>query len=215
MRSLLKPRWIFIISTLPIFILLFICFGEYQVIKTLLNPITSILWLKFGLALLILAVLNFGYAMYLEIKKQELSVWYGFASLFIHIAFLYVYGMYADDILPFSIPRWMVSENIMIYVGTFLMPTLAYALLIVIVKLTPENKNHAAWKSFLVAVLVPILWYIFSQVVTPFWRIVDTKFGMHVIIIFFIAGTLLFLFFLVRSVYILCIKKGKNGANIN
>jgi len=209
MRNLLKPRWILVINTLPVIVLLFICFGEFKIIKSLLEPGIINLWIIFGSILFILLILNLLYVLLLGYKKRELPIWYGFASLFIYLTFLYIYGNYADDLIPFSVPRWMVSENILIYVGTFLMPTLLHSLLILVLKFTPESRPAVAWKNFLIALGIPLFWYIVSTVITPFWRIVDSKFGMHMVFIFFISGTVLFLFFLIRSVYILAKKKGE------
>ncbi len=128
MRNLLNRRWIFIINTIPIVILFSIYFGEYTIIKSLLQEENLELWRAFGAVLAILTLLNFAYAVLLIMQKREVPIWYAVFLLLSYIPFLYVYTCYADSIIPFSIPRWMVQENMLIYVGTFIIPSLAYAL---------------------------------------------------------------------------------------
>lgn len=207
MRNLLNPKWIFIINTLPLVILFIIFFGEFNIIKSLLKEENLNLWKTFGLTLATLGIFNFLYAIFLISKAKNVSPIYGVFALLIYIPFLYLYSNYSDRIIPFSIPQWMVPSNMLLYVGTFLMPTLAYSLFVIVIHLTPENKGQKAWKNFLGAISIPISWYLFSQLLLPFWRPVDNNFRIHILIIFIIIGTLLFLFFLIRSVYILSLKK--------
>ncbi|MDH5599437.1 MAG: MSEP-CTERM sorting domain-containing protein, partial [Cyclobacteriaceae bacterium] len=104
----------------------------------------------------------------------------------------------------------MVPDTFIIYTGTFLMPTLAYSLFVLVNHFTVEDKEHTAWKNFLVAILIPVSWYVFSQVILPLWRPFASNFREHVLIIFILTGTLLFLFFLIRGVYILTLKRASS-----
>ncbi|MCF8297149.1 MAG: MSEP-CTERM sorting domain-containing protein [Saprospiraceae bacterium] len=207
MKNLLNPKWIFLINTIPIVVLFFIFFGEYNIIKSLLTDENLIAWKKFGLILGILGTLNFLYAVLLVVKRKEVSAIYGVVALLIYIPFLYLYGNYAEDIIPFNIPQWMISDNMFLYVGTFIMPTLAYSLFVLVTYLTPNGSEKKAWKNFLVVIIIPISWYLFTQVIIPFWQPVGSNFSMHTIIIFIIISTLIFLFFLIRAIYILGLKK--------
>jgi len=207
MRNLLNPKWLIVLNTIPILILFFIFWGEYTIIKSLLNEESIHLWKWFGLALVILGLLNLAYGIFLILKKKLVSLYYGIIALVSYITFLYIYGNYADEIIPSSIPQWMVPDTMILYVGTFLMPTLAYSLFILVTHFTPSDKESKAWKSFLAAISIPISWYLFSQLILPFWKPVGYGFSSHALIIFIIIGTLTFLFFLIRTVYILGIKK--------
>ena len=73
MRNLLNPKWLFIINTIPIAILFFIYFGEYNIIKTLLKAENLRLWTIFGVSLVLLGVLNLIYTCSLIFKKKEVS----------------------------------------------------------------------------------------------------------------------------------------------
>jgi hypothetical protein len=87
------------------------------------------------------------------------------------------------------------------------MPTLAYSLFVLVAHFTPETTEQKAWKNFLIAIIIPVSWYLFSQILLPLWKPVENNFGIHLLIIFIIIGTLIFLFFLSRGVLIIATKK--------
>lgn len=207
MRNLLNPKWLFIINTLPLVVLFFLFFGQFNIIKTLLEENSIQLWKSFGFSLGVLGLLNFAFAVYLTLKKKNVSVWYGLLALLCYIPFIYLYGYHLDKIIPFSVPQWMVSGNIFLYVGTFLMPTLAYSLFILVSHFTSENKEHKAWVNFLIAIGIPVAGYLFSQIILPLWQRVESEFSIHILVVIIISATLVFLFFLIRGVYILATKK--------
>jgi len=207
MRNLLNPKWLLIINTLPIVVLFFLFYGQFNIIKTLLNENNVQVWKYFGCSLGILCLLNFAYAIYLIFKRQNVSVWYGLIALLCYIPFVYLYGYHLDKFIPFSVPQWMISGNIFLYVGTFLMPTLAYSLFVLVYHFTPEIKEHKAWVNFLIAISIPVGGYMFSQIILPLWRHVESEFFNHALVVLVIVGTLVFLFFLVRGVFVLATKK--------
>lgn len=207
MRNLLNPKWLLIINTLPLVLLYFLFFGQFNIIKTLLDENSIQLWKYFGFSLGIIGLLNFAYTVYLTLKQKDVSVWYGLLALLCYIPFIYLYGYHLDKIIPFSIPQWMVSGNIFLYVGTFLMPTLAYSLFILVSHFTPENKEHKAWTNFLIAIGIPIVVYLFSQIILPLWQHVEGEFYTHTVVVLVITTTLVFLFFLIRGVFVLATKK--------
>ncbi len=77
MRNLLNPKWLFIINTLPLVVLFFLFFGQFNIIKTLLEENSIQLWKSFSLSLGVLGLLNFAYAVYLTLKNKDVSVWFG------------------------------------------------------------------------------------------------------------------------------------------
>ncbi|ULC59019.1 MSEP-CTERM sorting domain-containing protein [Flaviramulus sp. BrNp1-15] len=208
MKNLLNPKWLLIINTLPIAILFLLFLSDYNIIKTLLTEDNLTYWKGFGFALFVLASSNLIYTLVCIGRKKNISIYYGFISLTLYIIFIYQYNVHSNSILPWSIPRWMLSGDLLLYVGTFLMPTLAHALFIIVIRLTSTKKDYKAWHNLLLSLAVPLVWYFFFQVILPFWRIVDSGFGEHTFIILMIIGVIIFLFFLIRSIYILSIKKG-------
>lgn len=209
MRNLLNPKWLLIINTLPIIVLFFLFSGQFNIINTLLEESSIQLWKTFGLALALLGLVNLVYVIFLMVTKKSVSVWYGLLALLCYIPFIYVYGYHVDDIIPFSIPQWMITGNIFLYVGTFLMPTLVYALFVIVSHFTPENKEHKTSINFLIAIGVPVAGYLFTQIILPLWKPIESEFFTHAIAILVLVATIVFLFFLVRGVYIIAGKKSE------
>jgi len=207
MQNLRNPKWILLINTIPIGVLFFLFFSQYTIVHSLLEDHHITQWKTFGSILFLLGFINLLYALILIIKKRKVSVFYTIIALLTHIPFIYLFNEYSGEIIPFTIPQWMVSSNIILYVGTFLMPTLAYSLFVIVISLTPKNKKHNALVNFLAAIAVPIIWYIFFQVIFPLWKPAESNFSIHALLILLIAGTLIFLFFIIRGVFILATKK--------
>jgi hypothetical protein len=215
MRKLISPQWIWVINTLPIAILFVVFHSQFNIIKTLLDEDNIQLWKYFGWTLGVLGVLNCTYAVWLVFKKQNVSMAYGLIALLCYIPFIYLYIEHAGQIIPFFIPRWMILDNLLLYVVTFLMPTLFHSILVLVVHFTSETKEHRAWINFSIAISVPVSGYLFAQVLLPFlhrscrgWNEIEHKiFNQHVILTLVIVATLVFLFFLLRAVFILAAKK--------
>ena len=202
MKNLLNPKWLIFTNTLPLLLLFSIFLSEFQVIKHFLDEDGWSLWLKFSVSLFIFFFLNFVFALYLLQKQKKVPVFYGLALLAVFIPYLYLYGYYSELLLlPFEIPRWMLHEGLVLYPGTFLMPTLAYGFLIVVVHFAQERKK--IWPDIIAATIIPIAWYVFALILFPLWGRVGGEFGLHTILVFTIVGTLLFLFFLTRGAYLL------------
>lgn len=209
MRTLINPRWLFLINTFPVVILLFIFWRQYEVIHTLLEPQSIQLWKAFGFTLAILGLLQLAYTLWLIKKDKVLPALYGIIALLLYAPFVYSYGQYSDDLIPWSIPQWMASRNIILYVGTFLMPTLAHAVFVMAIRWTSADKNPKAWVNFLIAIAIPIAGYVFSQVILPLWQPVDFNFYRHAMLVLTITGTVVFLFFLIRGIYIISFTKAQ------
>lgn len=207
MRNVTNPIWIFIVNTLPISVLIILFYSKFNIIKSILSEETIELWKTYGITLLLLGSLTLGYGIYVFLKKKHVSLLFGFLALFCYIPFIYMYGLDVQNIFPSSIPTWMIPEKVLLYVGTFLMPTLVYALLVLVAKFTTKRKKHKAWMNFLFAIATPIIWYFFLQVILPLWQPVINDFDEHVLFISIISSTLFFLFFLIRGTFIIVSKK--------
>lgn len=208
MRNLLNPRWIFVVNTLPLAILFFILLADYGIIVSQLSADSIALWKYFGGTLTALATLGFLYAGFLVYQDKKISVFYGIFALLSHLAFFFGYVTYAMRLIPGDIPRWMLSGDATVYVITFLMPTLAHALFIVVARVTPDVERRSAGLNFGSAVAIPFAFYIFFQVVAPLWQPVSNTFYEHALIVSVVAGTVTFLFLLIRSFYILASQRG-------
>lgn len=209
MLKLRNPKWIFILNTMPIIIIFILFYEEFSIINSQLDEINISYWKSFGWTLFLLGALNFSYGIYAVLTKQKVSVYYSLFALLLYIPFIYIYSFNSEKIIPFSIPRWMLLGEMVVYVGTLLMPTLTYSLFVLVTHFTPHKKAHIAGKNFLFAVLIPIIWYLFSQIILPLWKPLENNYSIHVILILTIIGTLLFLFFIIRGVFIIVTKKSQ------
>ena len=209
MQNMLNPKWLLIINTLPVVLMMMIFLSQYNVIQSLLSEESIGLWKIFGFSLLLMAIINLAYILYLISTRRKVSLLYGVVALLSYIPFLYLYGMYSNVLVPFSIPRWMIQGNSELHVGTFLMPTLTYSVFVLVSHFTQGGKDYKAWKNFMVVIIVPAFWYFYMQVIMPFWKNVDHGFANHFNIILVIIATLVFIFFLIRGVYILALKKSE------
>ena len=207
MRNLLNPRWIFLINTLPLAVLFFLLLGDYNIIKSQLPAESHGLWRDFGLALVLLAAISVAYAIFLIAKGKTVAAWYGIFAFLSHIALLWAYGEHSEALIPRSIPLWMLSGDAFLYAGTFLMPTLAYSLFVLVARVTPDVERRSAGVNFALAFGIPLFWYIFFQVIAPLWQPTGGRYHEHILLILFVAGTVVFLFFLIRGAYILVSKR--------
>ena len=208
MRTLLDPKWLWLLNTLPLLILFALLSATYNVIHTLLPPESQQLWQWFGGVLMLLGALHAVYATWQWRRQAMLSAGYAVVTLVVYIAFLYVYGYCLSDLLPSNLPQWMVTGDLPFYTGTFLMPTLAHAAAVLVVRLTPEEKEYSALPSFGIALAVPVAWYVFAELVLPLWqRRGDQDISTHVLVVLVIAGTLIFLLCLARGVYIVASRR--------
>ncbi len=207
MKNLLNPRLLFLVTTAPALILVSLLYNKYTLIQTLLDESAKLIWFNLGAALIAFIGITTAYG-FLQIKnRKETSIYYALLSLISYITILYAYTNYYYIMLPLSIPQWMVSDEVFFYAGTFLMPTLIHNVFILVAWLTPEERQNKSWVNFVFALFIPGVWYIFFQVILPLWRHASLKYENHVITIFFIVGTVLFLFFIIRGIYILSLKK--------
>jgi hypothetical protein len=208
MRNILRPAWLLFINTLPVALMAWIYYSNYRIIESLLSGETIARWIRYGVWLGALWIIHLVYTVILIYKKRTLPGWYGAAALILYIPLLYLYYTEMDAFIPWNIPGWMMPEDISIYAGTFIMPTLAHGLFVLVVSLTHRFEKKNAGINFLLTVLIPLTWYLFFQVILPLWKnVAFGSFGTHVAIIITICGTVLFLFFLARFVYILFVQQ--------
>ncbi|WP_163210181.1 MSEP-CTERM sorting domain-containing protein [Bacteroides sp. 519] len=207
MKNLFNPKWIVVLNTIPVCILFYIFYQEYSIIKTMLEEDNIFYWFVFSISLGALTLAGLSYAAVLVARKKDVSGIYAGISLALHVAWMYIYAFNINDIVPFTIPQWMFSGNIIIYACTFLMPTLAYNVLLLVSVLTKQPEKQPAWVSFAYMVMIPVVVYVFFVILLPMWEL--DFLSKQFVVIGFIICTLLFLFFLCRGIYIILSKKAK------
>jgi len=180
-----------------------------------LTPENVNAWVLFGAALGILCLGATFYGTFALIKKKAMSSVAGFPLLAGYIAFLYVFLWQSREVIPWSIPDWMLfGIQPEIYMATFLMPALSYGLILLVFRYTSGKNGYTAWKDLVGAVAIPTVWYLTIIVLVPFINQIikmdiDTEFLTHSAAILFVTSSVLFLFFLIRLIYMLLIKRPK------
>jgi len=225
MKNLLNPKWLLLINTAPIVLLGILFYSQFTIIKTLLEPESVALWktgaLILGIAgglnlvytlFLILGItggLNFVYTLFLILTKRKVTLLYAILGVVAYSSITYFFGMYSSDILPFNIPRWMQNGDITIYGGTFLMPTILYCIIAAVLLLTKAVEKYKPWKSFVMAIAIPLIWFLISQTIIPLLSGGNSGFFDHALIVLTVLATIVFLFFIIRGIYLLAARKSK------
>jgi len=206
MRKLLNPKWLFLSNTLPLIALLFLGWSEFKIIKSLLDEQTISMWKDLAIVLISMMVCNAAYAIVQIRRKKRIDIKYCIISFIVYTLYIYLYYYNSNDIIPSSIPDWMLSGNIFMYVGSFVMPTLIHSLFAMVVILTPNAKQEKAWLNILLAIFIPFLFYAFGTVISSLWN-GSSSIGGDMFVFVIIIVTALFLFFILRFVYILISKR--------
>ncbi|HEX8504289.1 MAG TPA: MSEP-CTERM sorting domain-containing protein [Hymenobacter sp.] len=208
MHSLRKPQWVFLVNMAPVLLLLAFCYGEFSVVRTLL-PVESVaLWQRFGLALALLEAGGAGYAGRQWARREPLSAVYSLVVLLAYSLLLCWFTTSSSDLLPRDVPAWMVPTDPVLLAWTFLMPTLAHALLALVAKFTPEDHNQSALSNIAFAAAVPIGWVIIYVLLEGLVRLLPWPvLGEIVFAAAMVASTLGFFFFLVRAVFVMAMRR--------
>ncbi|AMR26723.1 hypothetical protein A0257_06110 [Hymenobacter psoromatis] len=216
MRNLLKPNWLLLVTVLPLGLLALLCWGEFGVIKTLLPPASVALWgqLALGLAGLLLGTLS--YAGWAGRRGRPVSAWYAGAALLAYGAFLLLCTGNDRTLVPFEIPRWLLPTDILLAIWTFVMPTLAYSVLVLVMRATPARPPHSLALTWGLAAAVPLGGLLMGGILGSLgsWRWLNNAVTETVLLILAVAGTLLFLFLLVRGAYIMTLRRATDELSI-
>ena len=226
MQSLRSPKWIFLASTAPLLVYMVICAGEFSVIHTLLPAASVGEWQAFGAALGLLGLSGAGYAGWQLVRRQPVGGWYSVAALLAFSLWLCLLTTHGEELLPRSVPTWMVPTNPIFMAWTFLMPTLAHAMLALVARFTPDDQPQQAAPNILFAVVVPMGWALVFEVLQWVERLLrgtspnvyagpsrGETVGTVIIVVSLVVGTLSFLFFLTRALFITSRRRERSWAD--
>ncbi len=215
MHSLRNPKWVFLVNTGPLLLLLLLCYGEFSVIHTLLPADAVRQWQAFGGVLALLGVAAAAYAAVQTVRWQLLGGWYSVGSLLAISVWLCLLTTNERELLPWgAVPRWMLPTDPLWMAWTFLMPTLVHSLLVLAAKFTPDDRAHNAAPNFALAIATPAGWFIVFQVMSwiqGLFRSSDSYSGSSLwgtvgtvlLVAAMVLSTLSFFFFLVRGLLII------------
>jgi hypothetical protein len=181
--------------------------SELMVIKSQLSATNLFYWKLFGAILGGTSLFLLLAAVFMEGRRWQLPLWMGALLLFFHIGFLYVFDFYRAEIIPSTIPLWMLSSDASLYPGTFLMPAMVYGLLILIEHSLKGEVGGKPWRNFSVAVAAPVCLYLFVVLILPLAKPLDHHYEQHLMVVVTLSALLLFLFFLLRGIYQIIIRR--------
>ncbi len=208
MQSFRNPKWVFLVNTGPVVLLLALGYGEFSIIRTLLPPESVAQWQWVGGALVLLGVGGAAYAAVCWRRGAGVGAAVSLGALLAYSLLLCLVMARASELLPWAVPRWMVPTDPVLMAWTFLMPTLAYALLVLVARFTPEDGAHHAVPNILFAVAAPMGWAVVFWVLGLVSGFIPwSGFETGVFVAAMVVSTLSFFFFLVRAVYIVSLRK--------
>ncbi|TXF90802.1 MSEP-CTERM sorting domain-containing protein [Neolewinella aurantiaca] len=207
MNFLTNPRWLFIVNTLPLLVFSWLAWRQYSLIESLLEVDEKGDWLMFAYATALLMVSVTGAGVWLMRKKQRVPVTL-VTGLFIATALYTFYGAWSmDDLTPWRIPNWLAGDDLLLYLFTFTMPAMGYGLLTAVHYATPEPEERKIWPNFAGALGIPLAIYAFGALLVPLLGRISGRFFEYFFVIAIVASTVVFLFFLVRGVYLLALSR--------
>jgi hypothetical protein len=204
MKNLIKPYWILITVTLPQLLMFGLYSSSYQIIKSLLSPRNLYYWKAYGLILGGAWALATGYSIWATVRKKSINAYFSFIALSFYVPILYFFLIDQHKIIPSSIPSWMLSTNdLPLYILTFLMPAIFHSVLRLVLFFTPEKLQHPNWWNFGVVVAIPASWYLLFTVILPSINQggINSQLFQHIVLLIFASSTVIFFFFLIRGVY--------------
>ncbi|MDJ0364074.1 MSEP-CTERM sorting domain-containing protein [Hymenobacter sp. H14-R3] len=209
MHNLLNAKWLLLLNTLPLLLLAALGYGEFSVIETLLPAASVAVWQQLALGLAALGGATLLHAAWQWRRGLPLSSRYAGAALVAYVAYLAWYTSSSEVVLPRDIPRWMVPTDLLVYVWTFLMPTLAHALLVLVVRSVPAARPQSVLPSLGLAVAIPVGgWLVLGLLSTLLGSWVNGSWlDGPLLLAGLVVGPLTFLFFLVRAAYLFSLRR--------
>lgn len=214
MKKFLHPYWIFACITIPQILLMGLYAHAYQIIGSLLSPENIAFWIGFGTSLTALCSIATGYAIYLLARDKSVAAPVGVFGVLAYMVFLFFFGWYQQNIIPWNIPRWMLFKgDLTLWAFTFIMPALAYSGWLILLWLSPKGGKHKILPNFLATLAIPVSWYVAFVVIDSMTLHLDFAFMEELAVIIFLLSTFSFLFFLVRGIFIWMQRKDSFTAN--
>lgn len=207
MQAMRKPIWVFLTITLPQIIILAALGKIYSVIRPLLNEWQVNGWKIFGAVILLFAGSATVYAVLCLIRRKEIVPWFGIVVFSVCVPVIYTSLFLRDKLVPASVPGWMMFDlEPVIVLEALIVPALAYGMLLSVFWLTPQKGEAKVVNDIIWTISIPCIFYILFTVILPWMNGVGDILE-HAVMILFVLGSIAFLFFLIRVIYIFLCKK--------
>lgn len=209
MNTLTNPRWLFALHTFPLLIFSWLAYRQYTLIESLLEVSDKASWSTFAIVTGLFMASVLGVGVWLDTARKRVPVALLAGLFMVMVAYLYFGLNNFEQLVPWNIPRWLGGEDLMMYFFTFCMPTLGFCLLGAVHYATPDAEQRKIWPNFVAAFGIPLVLYLVSMIGIPLFGMMRSGFMEHVFVVLFITVTVSFLFFLVRGLYLLAIRREK------
>lgn len=207
MQAMRKPIWVFLTITLPQMIILAALGKIFSVIRPLMNEWQVSGWKIFGAVILLFIVSATAYAILCLIRKKEIASWFGIVVFSVYVPIIYVSLFLRGDLIPASVPGWMMFDlEPVIVLEALIVPALAYGMLLSVYWLTPQKGETKVVNDIIWTISIPCVFYIIFTVIIP-WLNGSGEILEHAAMILFVLGSIAFLFFLIRIIYIFLCQK--------
>lgn len=197
MRPFLKPVGILIAHVLPAAALAFLLGDLYGTIRSLLSEESLGLWRELAMLFGCLVMGATIYALVLWKQGKDIHFLYGIVLFAAYVPMLWYFVEHYRELIPWDVPRWMVSDDMELLPFRLLGIPLLHALFVLVASTLREESKGSPLRDLLIAAGIPASIYLFVQVVEP-WRS-DLDFERHVWVVLIVSLCVAFLFFVFRA----------------
>ncbi len=202
MKTFIKPIWIFLLTIIPSLLVICLLYNDFSIISKVDEKTTIDLWNVHIISFVLIIVANIIYASYCFFSKKMISHWYAIIHLLITVGNLSSYILNIDNLIPFSIPRWMVDDTNLYYASFLILPGIIHCVLIFINRSLINLNRKKAHLDLLIAIAIPFVIYFTFQIIIPLLRLKFYNLDERLLFICVAMCTIVFLYFILRSIYI-------------
>lgn len=190
--------------------MIWLFYNAYHIICPLLDKKTIHLWHSFGGIFLILLTGCTIYSIIQWLRKKTIHIISSFLILILYTSFSYLLLTNINKMILWNIPGYLIQANELItYYFTCITPCLIYTIFFIVNYFTPQSKKIKIWKNFLITILIPVTAYLYFTLIVPLHKIPSKEWIRHSYCVLSIIGTILFIAFLIRTIFLLFQKRKK------
>ena len=203
MKNQLNPKWLILTTILPTLLLAFILQNAFFLIDSELDEESLQVWRNFTLILGTISLINFGFIAYFNIFKAKIHLIYPIIFIPVYLFFALYYQENMENLMPWSLPRWMLTENIEFYVLSLLTPTVLILLYILALGLTNFEKVKYPYINLVFAAFVPLSLWLATRLINA----LEIDINDEIYFFIFCLSFIFFLFFLIRLIILMVNKE--------
>jgi hypothetical protein len=197
MRPFRKAIGILIAHVVPAALLALLLGDLYSTIHSLLPEESLGLWRRMAMLFGSLVLGSTIYSLVLSKQGRDIHFLYGIVLFTAYVPMLWYFVEHYRELIPWDVPRWMVSDDTELLPFRLLGIPLLHALFVLVASTLREQSKGNPLRDLLIAAGIPLSIYLFVQVVEP-WRF-DIDFERHVWVVLFVCLSIAFLFFVFRG----------------